>query len=224
MQGSKTDDIRSRFPADYRLYLLKVGNGVGTGGAACSEGILQFGLTPFAYPLGFSDLLKVIHKPFPYDAMKVVTEDRESNTVHYSSPATSSRYDEEAAALLRTVQARHRSTGGYITLGTSFNSHDHFWILICEGSCRGEVWIVTWHGSFYPCTPRMTFKDWLVDWIDHGGYKSERSLINTHGYPNASGALRMDEELDEQQQVEEPTYRSSLRGRRGATVFLQSMR
>ncbi|KAK4509450.1 uncharacterized protein ATC70_007802 [Mucor velutinosus] len=222
-----------RFPADYRLYLLKVGNGVGIGGAACREGILQFGKTPFAYPLGFSDLLKVLHKPFPYDDVKIMTDDQDARTFNRSdvmySHDMSSRYDQEAALLMRLVQARHRNIGGYITLGTSLNSHDHFWILICEGSCRGEVWIVTWHGNFYPCTPRMTFKDWLIDWIDYGGYKSERSLINTHGYPNSSTVLSNEDSLDEEQQeevqeVEEPVYRPSLWGRRGATVFLRSMR
>ncbi|GAN04572.1 hypothetical protein MAM1_0067d04033 [Mucor ambiguus] len=212
-----------RFPADYRLYLLKVGNGIGIGGAACSEGVLQFGRTPFAYPLAFSDLVNVLHKPFPYDDIKMMADDQEARTVNRNSMMyshdMSSYYDEEAASLLRLVQARQRNVGGYITLGTSLNSHEHFWILICEGNCRGEVWIVTWHGNFYPCTPRMTFKDWLIDWIDCGGHKSERSLINTHGYPNSSTTLHSEDDLNEQeapyqqdevQLVDEPVYRSQL--------------
>ncbi|KAL9553248.1 hypothetical protein MBANPS3_003384 [Mucor bainieri] len=258
-----------RFPADYRLYLLQIGNGVGIGGAACSEGILELGRTPFAYPLDFSDLAKTLHQPFPYqDARIVVAEtatDVEGITTITSTMRTvhrrnltyshdmSSQYDQEAAALLRLVQARHRNVGGYITLGTSLNSHDHFWILICEGSCRGEVWIVTWHGNFYPCTPRMTFKDWLLDWIDGSGWKIERSLSNTHGYPNTSTALDhststsseeeeeeeeeyIQEEEEEQQQqqqqlaqpepqdIQAPVYRSHMLARRGATVSFQSMR
>ncbi|KAF1806961.1 hypothetical protein V8B55DRAFT_1442994 [Mucor lusitanicus] len=204
-----------RFPADYRLYLLKIGNGVGHGGAACSEGILQFGRTPSEYPLAFSDLVKVLHKPFPYEDVKMLADEHNATTAHQSS----SLNDREAASALRRVQARHRDVGGYITLGTSLNSYGHFWILICEGSCRGEVWIVTWHGNFYPCTPRMTFKDWLIDWIDYGGFKSERSLNNTHGYPNSSTAL------DSQEDLEEPANpRPVLWERRGATVFFRSMR
>lgn len=229
-----------RFPVDYRLYLLKIGNGVGIGGAACSEGILQFGRTPFTYPLAFSDLVRLLHKPFPYDDMTMLADEHyitTTRTVNRSnvmySHDMSSHYDQAAASELRLVQARHRDIGGYITLGTSLNSHDHFWILICEGNCRGEVWIVTWHGNFYPCTPRMTFKDWLIDWIDYGGYKAERSLINTHGYPNSSTALdhEQEEEGEQQQQqqqetvvVVEPVHRPALWARRGAAVFLRSMR
>ncbi|KAG1078041.1 hypothetical protein G6F42_024460 [Rhizopus arrhizus] len=211
--------------------LRQVGNGIGIGGAACREGILQFGMTPFAYPVGFSDILKALHKPFPYDDKKTFADDQASGTMErddiYSSRDMSSRYDEETESLFRLVQARHRHIGGYITLGTSLNSHDHFWILICEGSCRGEVWIVTWHGNFYPCTPRMTFKDWLIDWIDYGGVKSERSLINTHGYPNSSTALSNQVDLDgepEDAEEQEPVPRRSIFGRRGATILLQTTR
>lgn len=73
----------------------------------------------------------------------------------------------------------------------------------------------------------MTFKDWLIDWIDYGGVKSERSLINTHGYPNSSTALSnqvdIDEELEDAEE-QEPVPRRSILGRRGATILLQTTR
>lgn len=132
------------------------------GEGPCREGILPFGRTPFGYPLAFSEILKNIRKPFPYNEERVA-EDEDIRREHPS-------------------HLKNKEIGGYLTLGTSTRSYDHFWILVCEGDCRGEVWIVTWWGSFFPCTPRMTFKDWLKDWIEDGGCKAEQSLQNTKNY------------------------------------------
>lgn len=205
------------------MYLLEIGNGVGTGGP-CREGILQFGMTPFGYPLGFSDLLNVLDKPFPYDKEQVINEEIETtDQLEVQISQINNDYDREAVLYLETAQARHRNIGGYITLGTSINSLDHFWILICEGNCRGEVWIVTWQGNFYPCTPRMTFKDWLVDWIEYGGFRSEQSLMNTQGFPQPSPLRNNYYELEEEQEDEEEFYQEEpifVHRRRGATTTL----
>ncbi|KAI8985180.1 hypothetical protein BDB01DRAFT_101679 [Pilobolus umbonatus] len=70
--------------------------------------------------------------------------------------------------------------GGYIPLGTASCSNGYYWILICEGYCRGEVWIVSLSGRFMPCLPRMTFIQWLTDWIKGGNSfnKCLRSLYH----------------------------------------------
>lgn len=206
------------------MYLLEVGNGVGTGGP-CREGILQLGMTPFGYPLEFSDLLNVLDKPFPYDEEQIIDEEiGTANRLEAQIDQINNDYDGEAALYLEIAQARHRNIGGYITLGTSMNSLDHFWILICEGNCRGEVWIVTWQGDFYPCTPRMAFKDWLVDWIEFGGYRSEQSLMNTQGYSHPSPLGNDYYELEEEQEDEEEYYQEEeptfVYRRRGATTTL----
>lgn len=172
-----------RFPADYRTYLLDIGNGIGMGEGPCREGILPFGRTPFGYPLGFTELVKNIRKPFPFNEENKVLGN--NNTIQLA--------EEEEDIIVRREQPsqlKNRDIGGYLTIGTSTRSYDHFWILICEGDCRGEVWIVTWWGSFFPCTPRMTFRDWLKDWVEDGGHKLEQSLQNTKSYPAVVTASR----------------------------------
>lgn len=167
-------DNLNRFPADYRTYLLEIGDGIGMGEGPCREGVLPFGRTPFGYPLGFSELVTNIRKPFPYEEQREIVEEEEEDIV------------------IRREHPSHlksKEIGGYLTIGTSTRSYDHFWILICEGDCRGEVWIVTWWGSFFPCTPRMTFKDWLKDWVEEGGCKLEQSLQNTKNYPTLTHTL-----------------------------------
>ncbi|KAI8888793.1 hypothetical protein K501DRAFT_209633 [Backusella circina FSU 941] len=72
--------------------------------------------------------------------------------------------------------------GGYLTLGTTKGSNEHFWILICEGQCRGEIWIASWQGDFYPCTPRMRFSEWLFDWLSDG-FKIDDTLSSCECYP-----------------------------------------
>jgi hypothetical protein len=175
-------------------------------------------MTPFGYPLGFSDLLNILDKSFPYDKEQIIDEGIEiTGRIAAQIDQINNDYDREALLYLEIAQARHRNIGGYITLGTSMNSLNHFWILICEGKCRGEVWIVTWQGNFYPCTPRMTFKDWLVDWIEFGGFKSEQSLANTQGFPQALPLSNSYYDLEEEQEDEEPIF---VNRRRGATTTL----
>jgi hypothetical protein len=193
------------------MYLLEIGNGIKLGrDSACKE-VLPLGQTPLGYPLSFTDLLKNIHKPFPYEQKLLVDEEGDSSD------------DEEE---YNENRLRHRDIGGYLTLGTSNNSCDHFWILICEGSCRGQVWIVTWYGSFFPCTPRMTFQDWLKDLTLSDGHQLEQSLLNTHNYPvsnflASSAALTIrrlvtsvddqntdDEEEEEEEEEQLPNYSS----------------
>ncbi|KAI9476136.1 MAG: hypothetical protein EXX96DRAFT_575902 [Benjaminiella poitrasii] len=166
----------TRFPADYRMYLLEIGDGVGMGEGPCREGILPFGKTPFGYPLGISDIFKNLRRPFPFEQRHLVGD--------YNDGAEED-FDEDSL----NICLKHKDVGGYLTLGTSTHSYDHFWILVCEGDCRGEIWIATWSGSFFPCTPRMTFKDWLKNWVEEGEYILEHSLQNTINYPAASSAL-----------------------------------
>ncbi|KAI8380272.1 hypothetical protein BD560DRAFT_432131 [Blakeslea trispora] len=198
-----------RFPADYRIFLLEVGNGVESDWLGpCREGILSFGKTPFGYPLRFSDLLKNLGKAFPYTQKHIVEETEEQQDTRI------------------TNRPRHREIGGYVTLGTSIRSYSHFWILICEGESRGEVWIATWHGSFFPCTPRMSFRDWLMDWLQNNGDLMEQSLMYTQRYPQSISfySLRRDAEGEEdslnEMSIRPSSYfTSSSRARRRSVQF-----
>ncbi|KAI8968337.1 hypothetical protein BDF20DRAFT_916877 [Mycotypha africana] len=143
------------------MFLLEIGDGVRRGDGPCREGILSLGETPLGFPLRFTDIIKNLKKPFPYESKHAI-QSRESE-----------QNDSQRSSL------KHSRIGGYVTLGTTTKSYDYFWILICEGFCRGEVWIATWSGEFFPCTPRMTFKDWLQDWVQNDGQKLRLSLMNT---------------------------------------------
>lgn len=163
--------LNKRFPAEYRAFLLEVGNGIMMGDGPCREGILRLGKTPVDYLLEFPEILSNLTKQFPYEY---------------------SKYEEYEGIDIHDPHHPHKGIGGYIILGTALNSYKHYWILICNGICRGEVWIVTCEGGFFPCTPRLSFKDWLQDWAENEGLNMEESLLNTKNYPPTSNALRIE--------------------------------
>lgn len=67
------------------------------------------------------------------------------------------------------------TVGGYLILGTLAQDRQYFWILICGGACRGEVWIMNIHGFYYPTSRRLKFYQWIEDWL-LGGNKINASL------------------------------------------------
>jgi hypothetical protein len=78
----------------------------------------------------------------------------------------------------RDGSIKHNGTmtvGGYLILGTLAQDRQYFWILICGGACRGEVWIMNKHGFYFPTSRRLKFYEWMEDWL-LGGDKINASL------------------------------------------------
>ncbi|SAM05336.1 hypothetical protein [Absidia glauca] len=101
---------------------------------------------------------------------------------------TSYSLDEELYPNLQVVEQqqqqqrdgsiKHNDTmtvGGYLILGTLAQDRQYFWILICGGACRGEVWIMNKHGFYFPTSRRLKFYEWVEDWL-LGGDKINASL------------------------------------------------
>lgn len=128
------------------MYLLELANGIRGNIGPCREGILPFGETPIGYPLDFSAITYNLNRPFPYKEQVLFN-------------------DEEA----KKHASRYEKVGGYIVLGTCLNSNDSYWILVCEGRCRGQVWIVNWSVGLFPCYGSLSYREWLNDWVENDG-------------------------------------------------------
>lgn len=134
--------IYIRFPGEYRMYLITIGDGIQD-----SSGLhlVSFRQTPLGYPMDFSIMVNYLHLSFPFEEQVLFDyQDNKQSGIPQKS-----------------------DIGGYIPLGPCFNSKESYWILICEGEQRGQVWVVHWEVGLFPC--HMTFLEWLKDWVENEG-------------------------------------------------------
>lgn len=128
-----------RLPEDYRLFLMKVGNG---GEGPPYYGLLSLGEVPERYDRSAADVLKNLHKPFPLTTYWVWEDEQEQKP-----------------------ELHEAINHGNLVLGT--DGCAMYWLLIITGPEHGQIWPRADVG-IQPCAPRGEFLSWYEYWLDGG--------------------------------------------------------
>lgn len=129
-----------RLPAEYRCFLLEVGNG-GTGPP--DYGLKRLGEVPDDYWRAAPDVLRTLSTPFPLTQAWIWEGEEEDEKPHLQDAIKN----------------------GKLVLGT--DGCGMYWVLIVTGPERGNVWFESGEGVA-PCRPSRDFLSWYEFWLACG--------------------------------------------------------
>lgn len=135
-----------KLPKDYVLFVTQIGDGWDK--QVVNRSIWQEMKSIFSY-----EDLRLLCEPFPYTDTWI-WEGNETNPL----PGESDKeWDKRIDELMRP-----KYFGNIFLMRGSNGEKFH---LILNGECSGEIWIFTDVG-FAPCSPRLTFSEWIIAWIE----------------------------------------------------------
>ena len=143
-----------KLPEDYVLFVTQLGDGWDK--QVVKRSIWQEMKSVFSY-----EDLSLLREPFPY-ADTWIWEGRETNPLPGESDE---EWDKRVDKLLRP-----KHFGNIFLMRGSNGEKFH---LILNGECSGEIWIFT-DAGIAPCSPRITFSEWIAEWLENKTKKERR--------------------------------------------------